>query len=168
MYWSDWGHNHQYHARWKLHPYFDLDIKTDKEINKAIRFDVWMQNFAGDLSNNVSKYLVEADHPYICPCGQFKVLCMDYTHPKSLEFAYKYANKFKTECNRMIIFVVTRSSGIDHGHESQGIKEYFGWNDCMRLAQKYDASLIEMSTDYNSCLFVYDEILIEYIYTFCV
>ena len=170
LYGSDWGDNDQYHCtKWKLHSYINLDIKTDEEINKEIRFDVWMQDLGDEsifTSNQVGHGWPEADHPYLCPGGKFKVSCVDYTHPKSLEFADKYANRFKTECKSMIIFVVTRKS--DDMDESQETKEYFGWNDCMRLAQKYDASLFEMSTDNdNSCLFVYNQILIEYIHAFC-
>lgn len=171
-YGADWGRNFQRHCGpWKLHSYNDLNISTDKEVKELISFDIWMQSFRSDewmfKSNRVGQDYPESDHPYLVQSyGGFKVLCIDYSSPKSLEFAEKYAQKFRKEGQSIIVFVVTSS-----GNTNQNVKEnmqYLSWDDCMMLANKYDASLFEMSSNAdNSCLFVYNQILIEYIDALC-
>ena len=81
-----------------------MDIKTDKIINKEVGFETWMQNFCGDqwMLKSYESNGGDSDYHYpnLYPAGKFKViLCVDYIHPEPLQFAYKYANKFKTEYN---------------------------------------------------------------------
>eukprot|EP01084_Bolivina_argentea_P314893 545467_1 len=167
-YGSIWGSNREVHADFELHSYSNINIKYVENVADKInmKFNLYYFDFNSDdfifecESDNVGYR--ESNHPFTnTHYANCKILCVDYTHSKSLQFAEKYAERFSKD-TMYIVFVITQSISNKEDNKFNN-KYYFTFQDVVQLALKYNASVFEMSTEVDdNCLFVYTQILLEY------
>eukprot|EP01083_Nonionella_stella_P208905 757778_1 len=167
----EWGELEEFDAYWIPHYLYESDkIKQNKtEVPKqttSIKFHMIPHRFSSDES--VFDFYYYNDEMIVF--GNVAVLCVDYRNKTSLENAEKYAmdivgrNRFKV----LFIVVVDCEDKLYEKDSDYAETKYFEWKDVVSVAQTYNASCFEVSTNIDdNTIFVYNQFVFEYAYWHC-
>ena len=178
---QNWGQQTEYDGHWRPHQYREdkiyvgkatalpeeqrCDPKDNKKSAQAIAFHIIPHTFVS------SEFVFEWQNSEMYVFGDVAVLCVDYALETSLGIADVYAaDVVERQRFKMISVVVVDCA--DEEEEDQEVdcvgrgNVYFGWDDVVKLADKYDASCFEISRsqDDDNVVFVYNQLIFEYVY----